>query len=467
MKKEKGTIVIIASIATAILIAISAYFLNALVVEMKISESMDKAQGAYYLAESGVHEAVWKLKNDSEWSDNFIDLSLNPDPEGNYWEGTLEREDIGGGSYEVRVQNTGPGEAQIYSVANTPFLNRDAQRRARVTVSQPLEAPTDDSSIFSGGPGSNVIINHSKLTINDGNIFSNHNLIIDGKSEIELYDNPDTEKLEGKALAVGNLNVGGSGSIDEYTALCAQNVCTEDCDSCDLEERSIPIVDFDSDSEDSFKSRAENLENNDDCSIFCNPAGESSYKCSDKCLFSEGEFEDLLWEVGEEGVLEIESEVTYVTGRIRVRGARRLNIEGALVADRSIEIGKDEDWRVRGDKDSGYSHVRIENPEVDRASGILSKNKIGFGDYSLFEESVVEGVIYAGDQVKFVSLPEKLTINGAAIGRQLHFTSLWEELEMNFDDELVLYGLGYIVDDRVVEPVFSPVIEVDHWEEVY
>jgi hypothetical protein len=208
------------------------------------------------------------------------------------------------------------------------------------------------------------------------------------------------------------------------------------------------------------------MEDNNLCEIICN-SGEEPYQCSDQCVFSQNEFEDLLWEVGEGGSLDVKSKITYVEGSIDIKGGRELLMEGVLVADGSIDIGMNLDWRRRGDRDSGVSHIEITNPEKDRPSGLLSKRKINFGNYSLKENSAIEGVIYSGDKVRIIGIPQKLTISGGIIGRQLFFITLWEGLEINFDNELILNGLGYIIDEKPVKPVFSPLIEVDHWEEVY
>lgn len=465
-KDQKGTIVIISLIATLILMSLSAYFLNALIVEMKVVESMDKAQEAYYLAESGINEAIWKLQNDNQWKENFTDPDLNPDPSGQYWSETINN-DLGGGSYQVKIQNTGLGEAELHSTAKVSFLGKEAKRETRVTIFKPLESPTEEAVIFSGGSGSNVKISHSNLIINKGNIFSNHNLILRGGSTIELYDNEETDKLEGQVWASQNISLDSEVTLDQYSALCSKNICDSDCQKCPPDEKAIPTVDFDSHSENSFKSRAEELEENNSCQLICNPQNSNPYQCSDRCIFSDKEFDDLLWGIGKGGVLEVKNKITYVQGPVELKGGRTIKAEGAIVTDGSIDIGMHSIWNRKGQKDDGYSNIEIINPDYERPSGLLSKRKISFGNYSLSNNSLIEGIIYSGDQVKMIGIPHKLTIKGGVIGRQLDFMSLWEGLEIDFDNQLILNGLGYIVDGTAVEPIFSPIIEVDHWEEVY
>lgn len=467
MKKDKGAILIVAVIASMILMAISAYFLNSLVVEMKITESIDSGQKSYYLAESGINEAIWRLKNDNEWSENFINPNINPGPDGNYWSDSFQRESEEQGEYSVEIQNIAPGEAVIHSTAKTSFFSEDVKREAEVTVFKALDSPTDEAVLFSGGSGSNIIISHSNLNIDGGNIFSNHNLIIQGNSIISLYDNQETEKLEGQVLSTQNIVLNSSSTLEEYTAICSQNNCTEMCNQCPAEEKSIPIVDFDSEEDTSLKNRALDQENKDNCSIICNSVGESSYECSNKCYLKEKEFEDLLWNIGENGTLTLNNDITYITGEVDVRGSRKLIINGALVAENSIFIGTKKDWKRKGDKHSGYNHLEINNPNRNKPSGLLTKNKIDFGAYSLSNDSLLEGVIYAGDEIKMVSLPHQLNVIGGLMARKLNFITLWEGLNINLNNDIILRGLGYIVDGEVVEPIFSPIIEVEHWEEVY
>ncbi len=464
-KSERGTIVIIALIVAAILMILSGYFLNSLITEIKITRSVIGSEKAYYLAEGGVNEAIKKLKNNDEWK-GFTDPDLNPDSDGNYWSQSLRRDDFETGSYRVEVQNIRAGEAKIRAVGESPFMNNISKREIEVRVSKALDSPTEESPLFTGGAGSNIRIHGSDLVINDGNIFSNHNLLILSGSRLKLFNDENSEKLQGKLLATGNIqNVGGS-DLEEYTALCSRNYCTEECLDCPPDEVSMPVVDFDSQRGLSFKSLAERDEDKEGCRVTCNPKDQPAYTCSEKCIFGREEFNQLLWEVGKEGELILRNEVTYITGSVELRGARKLDVRGALVADGSIEVGMRDDWRRQWQRDRGFSHIKVSGPD-NTPSGLLSKKDIKFGSYALREESLIEGAIYAGDKVNLVGIPEKLIINGGILGRQIHFHSIQSGFEMNYDNELLLLGLGYIVGEAPVNPIFSPVIEVGHWEEVY
>ena len=466
MKEEKGTIIIIAAIAMTIIMSISGYLLSSLVAEMEVLGSMQQAEKAYYLAESGINEAIWKLENDDEWADNFINPALNPDSDGSYWSATLERE-LGEGSYLVELENQRMGEAQIRAVAKTPFMENETKRETEVTVYKPFESPTEDSAVFSGGGGSNVKISDTDLTINDGNLFSNHNLLLSGNTTLRILEDGGGELMKGQILATQNINIGGGVVLEEYSAICSRNMCYDDCQRCPPDSTSLPAVDFDSEDENSFKSRAQKNQDEENCLIICNPSNESSYECSDRCVFSENDFEDLLWEVGEGGEIILKNDITYVTGSVSVRGGRRISSEGMIIADRSIEIGVDEDWRRRGDRQSGTSHIEITNKDWSNPSGLISKRSVKLGSYSLQEESTIEGAIYAGNEVELIDLDKKLTVKGGLMGRQFEMVNLQEGLEIDFENELILVSLGYIIDDEIKTPSFAPVLEVDRWEEVY
>ena len=68
MKKkagEKAAISIIAFVILMTLFLLGSYFLNFVLTDSRISKSQDVASRTYYLAEAGINELIWKLKNDS------------------------------------------------------------------------------------------------------------------------------------------------------------------------------------------------------------------------------------------------------------------------------------------------------------------------------------------------------------------------------------------------------------------
>lgn len=480
---EEGQIVIIAFLTLIILLILGSYFLTFTLTESKISQSQVVGTKIYYLAEAGINEAIWKLKNDDTtsdgdpaWKSDFIDPSKNPYPDGTYWSATFSKTNVLGGSYTATVQNTVRGRGKVTAIATTTFSGgKVAQRVVKTTVFRGLAGPTQDGAVFSGGTSENIDINSTYLRIYNGNLFSNHNLDIKGGSIVEVYDNPDTPSvLEGQVLVNGNILLKDS-TLNNCEVKCAKNECVQcpnnirnkKCKNCPPDSVSVPLIDFDSESSYSFKSRAQAAQNAGQCQVLCQKSGQSQYQCSNKCVFTVAEFDDLLWEVGQGGNLTLNNAVTYTTGSIELKGGRHLIINGALVADDNISIGESYFWTRQGKKQEGFSQITINQPTPTTPSGLLTKRKINFGLYSSFQDINIVGVIYANDETKLISVPKSFNVLGGIIARKLSFTSIWQWLNITLDNEKILYGLGYKIDSTPINPVYSPVIMVEHWEESY
>lgn len=475
-QQQKGTILIIAFLIMGTLLILGSYLLVFALTDLKISKSQESGISAYYLADAGINEAIWKLKNDDitsdgddAWKLDFIDLNKNPYPDGSYWQTSFSHS-FGGGFYEVTIKNIGRGRGEIISIATIPLSeNKSSHRIIKTTVFKALASPTQNSAIFTGGSSENVSINFSNVKLEKGNLFSNNNLNISWGSTVQVYDNPDTEDiLEGQIWVANNYN--SSGTITSQ-AICSKNSCTPNCPGytpgeteCPPAPVSVPIVDFDSISPYSFKSRAQAAENSGQCQALCNGT-----PCSNKCIYSANEFENILWQVGQGGTLILNNVITYVTGSVDIKGGRYVTINGSLVVDDNIYVGESYSWTRQGHKDSGFSQITINSPGEDLPSGILSKRKVNFGLYCAFQEINITGIIYANDEVKIISVPTSFDIEGAIIGRKLSLTSIWQWLNIVLNNDIIINGLGYRVDGNPVDPdaTFSPVITIDHWEESY
>ena len=132
----------------------------------------------------------------------------------------------------------------------------------RVKVLKAIGSLTKDSPLFAGYPSGESTIDASLMNIYNGNIFVNNNLRIRYGSEVNVYDDKDTEKREGKVLVVQNLIL--TASTLNSSSRCAKNVCNttstcqcdpdpedifEKCegDSCPPNSSEMPMVDSDSD----------------------------------------------------------------------------------------------------------------------------------------------------------------------------------------------------------------------------
>lgn len=489
-QKEKGMVIIIVSLTLGILLLLAAYFLSFTLTESRISKSQEVATKTYYLAEAGINEAIWKLKYDDLWATCFA-TTTPACTNCSTWSATFVKNTdvlVSNSTTIVTIQNSECGRGRITATSTIALPEgKTAQRVVKTTAYKSLASPTEGAAVFSGGASENIEIKFSKIRVY-GNLFSNHNLNIKWLSTVEVNA---TGTAKGKILAEYNYDDGGS-TVSAY-AICAKNICstTSTCECADPEEAekfqectatplpgrcppkplATPAVDFDSEALTSFKERALSAEVAGDCQNLCN--GTTCYcngnPClgNNKCVLDDDDFEDLLWAAGEGGTLTLGTDalptITYVEGLIELRGGRHLVVNGALVADDNITIGNRYKWK----EDQGFSQITINRPTATTASGLLTKRKIDFSLYSSFTTTTITGVVYANDEISLTSMPESFTIKGGIIGRKLRFTSVWQWFNFILDDEIVLYGLGYMIDDTPIVPEYSPIITVEHWEEAY
>jgi hypothetical protein len=475
LHKQKGVIILIVFLIMGLMLILGCYFISFSLTETRISKSQEASAKTYYLAEAGINEAVWKLKNDHTtadgdpaWADDFIDEAKNPYPGGGYWN-TGFIHFFAGGSYAISIQNTARGKGDIVAIANMPLSGgKTSQRIVKTAVFKALASPIANSGIFTGGSSENIDINFSYIRVNNGNLFCNNNLNISWLSNIDINDNPETEDiLEGQILVANNF-INNLSTVSS-TAICAKNSCTESCPdympgktSCPPNSVSVPIVNFDNPDADSFKSRAQAAQDLSQCQVLCNGS-----PCSTNCVFTSGQFSDLLWNIGQGGTLTLNNEITYVTGTIDLKGGKTLIINGALVADDNIYIGQSLTWTKGGTKHTGFSQITVNRPSDQSPSGILAKRKINFDIYSSFAPISITGVIYSNDEIRINSVPQSFDVIGGLIGRKLSFSSLWQWFNVTMDNDIILYGLGYKINDMIINPTYSPVIVIDHWEESY
>lgn len=431
IKKNKGTILLITFLILGILFLLGSYFLTFTLSESKISKSQEAGIKTYYLAEAGINEAIWKLKNDADWSSQFIS---NPG-----WSANFSRS-FAGGSYIISVQNSDLAQGEIISTAMIDLGGgRTSQRIVKVLVFKALGSVTNNCGLFTAGPSGDMNVNSSNITINDGNLFCG-NVFNISSSSLTVNDNGGTGELEGQVLVNNNL-IQSSTTITSET-VCAKNECASECEICPAPSADLPSIDFNSSDPNSFKSRAQLAEDLNQCQILCNGS-----PCSTKCVFTSGQFSTLLSSVPSGGTMTINSEITYVMGSINI-SSKNLVVNGILVAENDINASS--------------SSITVNRPDVQSPSGLISGKKINFSSMTMD----ITGVVYSSDQMNVSSSSGNIT--GAILGRKFNFSSL-SSLNITLDNDIILYGLGYMIDGELVtpNPAFSPIITIDHWEESY
>ena len=384
-----------------------------------------------------------------DWTDSFIR------------ENTL----FSGSSYQVQIQNSNCARGQIIATSTLDFAKgKTAQRVVKTKVFKAIGSLTEDSGVLSGGSSENIDINATVLNVYDGNFSSNHNTNIKLFSNVSVFDNLATPQVEGKALANGNMTVSWSSQLNA-TATCAKDICQGDCleEGCPVDSISMPMIDFDSDDPNSYKSQAYVAQDANQCSVWCGGA-----ECDTKCVYTADDFEDLLWQVGEGGVLTLNNDITYVTGSIELRGERQLVVNGVLIADGTVDIGKKNCWTNHGQKHCGYNQITVNDPGAGIPSGLLTKAKMNFGWYSSFQKIDITGLIYATDELRMVSVPWNFTVVGGILARKVSFTSAWAVIDVYLDNTIIAEGIWGGPEPPIGEtPPYSPIVTIEHWEKSY
>jgi len=474
-QQQKGSVIIIAMGALFVLLLLGSYFLSFASTEYRISRSQIQSLQTYYLAEAGINETVWRLKNDTSWSTCFTSSTascncINWATSSYRNAGSL----LPNAGYIMSVKNSGCGNSEFSVQATSTSENKFNQRVVKIKAYKALADIIKDSPIFSGSASGDINFTLSGINVYNGNIFSNHDVNVSLFSTVNVYDNqstPTTTNQEGLVFANNNVNV--SWSTLNASSSCAENICDSRCPSgsCPPIGNFMPSIDFDSATAYSYKNKAIAAQSQGQCNVVGKNLNGSTVTSTSRCLYSSTEFDNLLKVVGYNGTLTLSYKTNgsatstyYVTGPIEIKGGRKVKIYGALVADGSISIGENNCWGSQ----CGSDQITVYDPARGVPSGILSKSKITFGIYSSYSDTNIAGLIYAGDELSLISLPENFTVTGGVIANRFSLISVLQPLNFYYDEDIVNEGIwGGSVPSGGVHPAFSPVITIDHWEEVY
>lgn len=396
--KKSGFIIVLVMFIITILILLALYYLNSVITDSKIAASHKLAFQTYYLAEAGIHEAIWKLTNDQDWYNGFT-----TDPN---WQASINRTNIfePGYNYQVSAKNIKIAQAEITATSTINFNNQISQRVVKTKVYKALNPYL--SEIISTYTNDNINITGGIVNVNDSNIYSNGNISLSFLS---------TLNVDGEVAALNNISKSWGSAINA-SALHSINYPPPP----ELVE--MPEIDFDSDSPNSYLNLADQI-------------------------FTQQEFENYL----SSHPNAIFNGITYVQGNTNIQKGVNLTINGILVTDGNFKIG------VSSGK------FWLPNPEIhinhsdNQPSGLISKKSITFG--SILNNVTVNGLIYSGNTVKIDNLTFPFTVNGGIIAYNLDLTSLWQNTNINYNQEIINSALN--------NPTASPLIDIEHWEEEY
>lgn len=407
-KNRSGVALIITMLMMSLLLFLAIYFLNFSVVEKRISQSQTLGVRSYYLAEAGVAEMIWRLKNDANYKNSF-----ESDPA---WTVLFDRQNPfgqAGESYHVRLTNTSEAHGEIIS---TGFIiingNVISQRVIKTNVYRAMGEVGDIIEVGGYADG-NIDISLSRVNFLNGNAHSNNVFTVNGLSVVEIAND---------LKCVGNFNKHWLSAVNVGGSIYAKNEPYTPA----AQEIVMPAIDFNSSDPGSLKNRADKV-------------------------YTQAQFDALM---ASNQNLIINDKITYVSGDVRVEGDQDLTINGLLVVENDFIVGNK---YCRGSR-CGASNLII-NHIVGEPSGVLAKKKVNFE--TNLDIVNVHGVIYANDQLNVLSFPlgQDFDFYGGLIARKLTITSCWQPINITLDAEILTSALDITQ--------FSPIITVEHWEEEY
>jgi hypothetical protein len=446
--EKEGVILIFAILILSIILFTSIYFLSFSLTGSKISLSQANATKAYYLAEAGVEEAIFKLKNNTSWKNAFETQPTIEDPNCSSWSiPDYERDPalIDQGSYKISIENLGCARAKITSISMIMVGDKKiAQRVIKTEVFKPINTDNDisDFGIFTGGSSENLTISSAdSFNIHNGSIFSNN------KIKLQFSSNVNVDK---KALANNKIDISTSPNESYLNAssTCSNNICEGDCsEGCPPNEISMPILDF---------GLYLQASKNNDCSLV-RTDGETN------CYFSSSEkFEKMLWDNYPDIIL---NGVIYVNGDINIRAGQDMVVNGTLVSgeNKNINIGEENAW-FRPEwpyARYGYCDIKIYRPDENSPSGILAQKKINIGGWlgTGLASLYIEGLVYSGYEMKVSSINAAMEIHGGIATSKFTLSSMWNGFDIYLDPDIIIDTFG--------SSGYAPVISINHWEEEY
>lgn len=406
-KKQCGFVLATSLFIMLLLLSLGLYVASFTLTELRISQSQASSVQTYYLAEAGIAEAIWKIKNDSLWKNEF-EKSKN-------WSIDYTRNSAlyPNGSYRIQINNNDEAKGDIIVTAYLKLNNGSiAQRVIKTSVYKALGTSIiGQNGEYADG---NIDMSGTVLNVHNGGFFSNNNIIINYWSVIN---------------AAGNVGAVGNVVLHNNSHIVASSTRAHNYPPAPP-PIAMPSISFD------------NIEDS------------KSYKALANNIYTEKQFENLLWSK-RNNTLTLNG-ITYVTGDIDIKGNVDLIINGVLIADGNITLGKNTSlccWGIS----CGRSSVTINKIGSTTPAGLLSKGNINFE--LCLEGFNGYGLIYANDKINILSLPRQINVTGGLIARKLTLTSLWQGVNITYDNSIINYTLG--------DPKFSPIVTVEHWEEEY
>jgi len=172
-KLQNGVALLITILIMFLILSLGVYVLNFSSTETKIATSQITGSKTYYLAEAGIQEMVWKLKNDATYKNSF---ETNPT-----WTTNFTRTDPfgpGSGSYTVSMVNTSESHGDITSTGSVNINGKTSQRIIKTTVYRLIGLSGMGTNAIISGSGTTML--NSELLNITGDLYSNGDIIMQG-----------------------------------------------------------------------------------------------------------------------------------------------------------------------------------------------------------------------------------------------------------------------------------------------
>ena len=489
---QKGQLIILATLILGILLFLGFYFLSFTVTELRISESQTVGSQTYYLAEAGINTAIWKLKNDATeldgdvpWATCFV-TSTASCVNCNNWSSIFTTSTdvlIPNSTITVTIKNSecGRGEVTVTSTIALPG-GKTAKRVVKTKVFKAIGSLTAKSVLFAGSDTKESLLEDAKTYVYSGNIAIRGNFRVNDGT-LKVYDDPDPDSQTGLILVGNKIYVTGSPITASST--CSTSTCGPFCPTdgyCPIlgggcpctKLPSLPTVDFNSTSSSSYYQKAKTAQENGQCEVEGkNKYGNTLFTTS-TCIFNYDKFKNLLDQIGTGGTLTLKHKSSlnatstyYIKGGgFNLIGGRNLKVNGALVAEGTVNIGTDfyGFWCS-----NGWSRLTIYHP-TSTPSGLFTTGKIYFGPCATnpFEEepTTITGLVYALDELNIEDIEGEYKITGGIITNK--FSIHAKNYDLYVDDDIIREGIwGGPKPPGETKPPFSPIVTIEHWEETY
>lgn len=377
-KLQNGVALLITILIMSLILSLSVYVLNFATTETKIAASQVSGGKTYYLAEAGIQEMVWKLKNDVSYKNNF---ETNP-----VWTTSFTRSDpfgLSSGSYTVAITNTSLAHGNIISTGSININGKTSQRIIKTYVYRALGQSGIGSSV--GYADGNIDISTSKVNYINGNAHSNGVFNINGSSNVNI---------EGNLEATGNYNKSDHATVVVGGATYAANQPPP------AAEITMPAVDFDSNDPNSYKNKAD-------------------------ITYTPNQFEDL---IENNSTLTLNG-IIYVNGNVDIEDTINLTINGLLVVNGDLEI------------EAEAINLTV-NSATSTASGIMANGKIKFEDDlgNININGVVYATNQL--TIENVPSGQNFTINGGTASRKLTITGSSRIISIVFNNQILVDTLS-------------------------